>query len=278
MSLSLKPVNKANIPVPRSAMQAMEMRLVVIVLLLITIACAGPYIGQPAEYHAFADQRIFLGIPYAFDVLSNLPFALWGIIGIWLAWPVAAGDLNVCSASRAQGRMATLFFSGLILTAACSAGYHLNPGDAGLAIDRCGMVMAFAGLLGLATGSRIGARAGFCMAALVILAGPMTVAAWSLTGNVMPWLVLQFGGLLVILWFALLQPRDDALPVRWFLVIAFYVFAKCLELSDHDIYELFGHAVSGHSLKHLMASCAAWPVVGALLQPRKQLSSDVTVW
>ena len=278
MRLSLSALNKTNIPVRRRAMQAIEMKLAIIVLLFIIFACAGPFFRQPAEYHAFADQRTFLGIPFAFDVLSNLPFALWGIAGMWLAWPVATGGPDTSTTSRAQGRHAMLFFAGLILTAGCSAWYHLNPGDAGLAIDRCGMVMAFAGLLGLATGSRVGVRAGSCMAVLVILLGPLTVAAWSLTGNVTPWLVLQFGGLLLILWFACLQPRSDPLPVRWFLVITFYVLAKCLELSDHHVYELAGHAVSGHSLKHLIASCAAWPVVSALLQQRKQLSSDVTVW
>ena len=219
-----------------------------------------------------------MGIPFTFDVLSNLPLALWGAVGVWLAWAVAAGGRGASNTSRAQGRHAMLFFAGLILTAACSAWYHLNPGDAGLAIDRCGMVMAFAGLLGLASGGRVSACAGACLAVLVMLLGPLTVAVWSLTGNVMPWLVLQFGGLLLILWMACLQPRSDALPVRWFMVIAFYVLAKCLELSDHQVYELAGHAVSGHSLKHLIASCAAWPVVSALLQQRKQLGSDVTVW
>jgi predicted membrane channel-forming protein YqfA (hemolysin III family) len=278
MRLSLKAFKQTNIPVPQGRIQAMETGLGIIVVLLVIFACTGPFIGQPAEYHAFADQRVFLGIPFAFDVLSNLPFALWGAVGVWLAWPVAAGGRDASSTSRAQGRHAMLFFAGLILTAACSAWYHLNPGDAGLAIDRCGMVVAFAGLLGLATGGRVSACAGACMAALVMLLGPLTVAAWSLTGNVMPWLVLQFGGLLLILCMACLQPRSDALPVRWFLVIAFYVLAKCLELSDHHVYELAGHAVSGHSLKHLIASCAAWPVVRALLQQRKQLSSDVTVW
>jgi hypothetical protein len=37
----------------------------------------GP-IGQPANYHAFADHTDFLTIPYASDVLSNLGFALVG--------------------------------------------------------------------------------------------------------------------------------------------------------------------------------------------------------
>ena len=47
----------------------------------------GP-IGQPANYHAFADHTDFLGIPYANDVLSNLGFALVGAWGVLSLWPV----------------------------------------------------------------------------------------------------------------------------------------------------------------------------------------------
>jgi hypothetical protein len=60
-----------------------------------------------------------------------------------------------------------------------------------------------------------------------------------------------------------------ALPVRWALLIAIYALAKLLELGDHAVFEWTGHLVSGHSLKHAVAACAAWPVVTALLAARK---------
>lgn len=58
---------------------------------------------------------------------------------------------------------------------------------------------------------------------------------------------------------------EHALTVRWGLVIFVYVVAKLLELADHQIYELTSHAISGHSLKHLAASFAAWPVLTTVL-------------
>ena len=46
--------------------------------------------------------------------------------------------------------------------------------------------------------------------------------------------------------------------------MAVYGLAKLLELGDHDIYAWTSQAVSGHSLKHIVASLAAWPVISAL--------------
>jgi hypothetical protein len=71
---------------------------------------------------------------------------------------------------------------------------------------------------------------------------------------------------LLILGFACLRPAQAReLPVRWALLIAIYALAKLLELGDHAVYEWTGQLVSGHSLKHMVAAFAAWPVVTALL-------------
>jgi hypothetical protein len=104
------------------------------------------------------------------------------------------------------------------------------------------------------------------LATAVLVLGPLSVYAWSLTGNMLPWAVLQGGGMALILGFACLRPAQaQELPVRWALLIAIYALAKLLELGDHAVYEWTGHLVSGHSLKHMVAAFAAWPVVAALL-------------
>jgi hypothetical protein len=43
---------------------------------------AGPLVPQPLAYHNMADQRSWLGIPNALNVLSNLPFAVVGVMGL----------------------------------------------------------------------------------------------------------------------------------------------------------------------------------------------------
>ena len=74
-----------------------------------------------------------------------------------------------------------------------------------------------------------------------------------MTGNVLPWAVLQFGGMALVLWLALLRPREDALDIRWSWVILAYAVAKLLEANDSSVYQCTGQLVSGHTLKHVVA-------------------------
>ena len=52
------------------------------VLLLALATVVAPPLAQDPHFHDFADQRAWLGIPCALDVLSNLPFALFGLLGL----------------------------------------------------------------------------------------------------------------------------------------------------------------------------------------------------
>ncbi len=246
----------------KTTLEETERGLLIALVLFLAVAILGPEVMQPAHQHDFADRRFFGYLPCAADVLSNLPFALWGIAGL-LVLPKAKLSPGIAG-------LAVLFFAGLIITAGASSWYHLQPVDAGLAIDRLGMTVAFAGLLGLAAAERASIRSGAALGSLVLVCGLMSVWLWSSSGNVLPWLVLQFGGMALILWLATRQrmPKIDAargsLPIRWGLVILIYAAAKVLELADHAVYDLTSQFISGHSLKHIVASFAAWPVVSAL--------------
>ena len=166
--------------------------------------------------------------------------------------------------------MAAVFFGGLVLTSFCSGWYHWLPANAGLALDRLGMAVAFAGLLGLAAADRISARAGVAVGALVLVLGPLSVAVSAMTGNVLPWGVVQFGGMALIAW-AAWQPRlDTAVGVSFTALIGLYAVAKLCELNDEVIFHLSGEWVSGHTLKHLAAALAAWPVIVTLLRQNAQ--------
>lgn len=230
---------------------------------LLALALFGPYVSQPAHQHAFADQRMWGSIPFAMDVLSNLAFALWGIAGLTCLYRLVKRI-----SGNTEHALTCLFFTGLVCTAVASSRYHWQPDDAGLGIDRLGMVLAFAGLLGLAAAGHISHRAGAAVAAAVLVLGPLSIWFWLASGDVLSWLVIQFGGMALMLWMAAIKPMPGALPVRWGVVVAVYAAAKLLELADHQIYEMTLHAVSGHSLKHVVASFAAWPVVAAVVWAR----------
>jgi hypothetical protein len=236
-----------------------ESALLAACLLLLALAAFGPPVAGPALPHDFADTRALAGLPFAMDVLSNLPFALAGLAGLWLLWRSPPGGI-----SPMQRAMAELFCVGLVLTAFASGWYHLHPDDAGLAVDRYAMAIAFAGLLGLAAAGRVSERAGTVLGLALLLLAPLAVRSWAASGNLLPWVVVQFGGMLLLVALALLRPQPDALPVRWFLVLAAYGLAKLAEANDHAIFEATGQWLSGHTLKHLVAAVAAIPVLAAI--------------
>jgi hypothetical protein len=240
-----------------------EAVLMTVFMALLALAIFGPPLAQPAHYHDFADQRTLGGMPHAMDVVSNLPFAMVGVVGLYCLWAVPPRTV-----SNVQRAMAVLFFIGLLLTAAGSSWYHWQPDDAGLAIDRNGMAVSFAGLLGLAVAGRVSERAGAALGLAVLLLAPFSIRSWSSSGNVLPWAVLQFGAAVLLAWLALLRPRYWALDIRWMMVIAAYAAAKLLEMHDHEVYRLTDELVSGHTLKHLVAALSAAPVIAAIFALR----------
>ncbi|MES2949261.1 MAG: hypothetical protein V4858_12045 [Pseudomonadota bacterium] len=251
-----------------------ETGLVIALTLAIAVACLGPAVGQYADYHAFADQRTLWGLPFAMDVLSNLPFALVGVWGlVRLRSTDAPRPRAVFVTDETQRDLARLFFAGLILTALCSTWYHLQPDDGGLTIDRMGMLAAFAGLLGLAAVDRISERAGPWTAVAVLTLGPTAVGVWTMTGNLLPWTVLQGGGMLLVVALALRKPQFGAWDIPLVEVIAWYALAKLLELGDHHILALTQGLVSGHTLKHVAAAMAAWPVIAVMQNGTRARSS-----
>jgi predicted membrane channel-forming protein YqfA (hemolysin III family) len=251
------PAQAANARLPlvsrRFALQPREKFLIGALVTLTLTALLAPALPASAWHIPhFVDSRVWLGVPNAADVLSNLAFLAMGVWGV----------------ERLRARHdapvgASWFFVGLILTCLGSGFYHLDPDvPQRLVADRLGMAVAFAGFLGIAASERISTRAGEALLVLMMLAG--LLAAWEARENLTPWVVVQFGGMALAVGLAFTRPRPGALGVPLGGVIAFYVLAKLLELGDATVFEATGHIVSGHTLKHLAAALAAWPVIRAL--------------
>jgi len=244
-------------------------------LLLTGAAVLGPSVPAPSWGGApFADGHAWRALPNAMDVLSNLPFAVLGFWGLrWLHWLDRAHEQMQDAAPLPQALTsppvnaldcAWMFFAGLILTALGSIFYHLQPDDLRLAADRAGMAVAFAGLVGFAVCERVSARAGWPAAWFTLAGGLLAAAICHRTGNVLPWALVQFGGMVLVLGLALARPVSGAIGLRLGWVVFFYALAKMFELGDQAIYEVTRHMLSGHSLKHLAAALAALPVLYAL--------------
>jgi hypothetical protein len=221
--------------------------------LLALVALLAPALPA-AAWHIphFVDGRPWLGVSNAGDVLSNLAFLA---MGVWGTERLRARNDAPVGASW--------FFVGLILTCLGSGFYHLDPDvPQRLVADRLGMAVAFAGFLGIAASERVSLRAGEAVLVLMMIAG--LLAAWVARENLTPWVIVQFGGMALAVGLALTRPRPGALGVPLGGVIFFYVLAKLFELGDVTMFEATGHIVSGHTLKHLAAALAAWPVIRTL--------------
>jgi hypothetical protein len=235
----------------------MARRAVVLAVLIAAIAVVlvQPPIPQDPRYHELADRRALLGIPNALDVLSNLPFALVGLVGLaatlrlpagWLRWPYAA------------------FFGGVLLTAFGSAYYHLAPGNARLVWDRLPMTLAFMGLLAAVVAERVSERLSRWLLVPLLAAGAFSVLYWYRgelrgAGDLRPYALVQFGSLLLIVLLLLLYRGGPGGTAYLAAGLAVYGAAKALEWADAPIFEL-GRVVSGHTLKHLAAAAGAGAV------------------
>ena len=245
-------------------------RLLVRLPLLITLSIVfalllhGP-IAQPAHYHEFADQRSGFGLPCVADVLSNAGFALLGLWGLLTLWPqrrapsIRAGWPGYC-----------LFLLALTLTAFGSSYYHLAPDDARLVWDRLPIALACAGLLAGVRAETQGPSGDRRFVVMLACCAVASVAWWYGTalqgaGDLRPYLLVQGLPLLLIpLWQAI--HRSPAADRRWFAgALLFYIVAKVAELYDHELLEVLGW-ISGHTLKHLLASVAAALLVSRLVR------------
>ncbi|MDP2020693.1 MAG: hypothetical protein Q8L16_07335 [Hydrogenophaga sp.] len=212
-----------------------------------------------ARGHPFVDTRSLWGVPNFMDVWTNLAMGVAGLLGGWgllRGGPWAPGT-----------RLAlAVFFGGLLATGFGSAWYHWAPDAHGLVLDRMGMAVTFSGALALAVAERVGQKPAACVMRLTLVVALLSAAMPLTHGNVLPWAVVQFGGMALMAWLALHKPRAGALGVRLGVLIGLYALAKLLELGDEAVFHATGDVVSGHSLKHLVAGLAAWPVLRAVRQ------------
>ena len=239
---------------------------VITLLSLGAMVVHGP-IAQTANYHAFADLDDVLGIPNAHDVLSNLGFAVVGLWGIFKLWPHRHHP-----GIRPAGPGYALFLIGLTLTALGSGYYHLAPDNARLVWDRLPIALACAGLLaGVWSETALPRKRAVTASVLLALYALVSVLWWYFTerhgqGDLRPYLLLQILPIMLIpLWQTIYRSATgDRLAFGAALLL--YVCAKLAEINDAALFNLSGLLISGHTLKHLLATGAAAILVHRLIQ------------
>lgn len=222
------------------------------------VALFVPPVPQWPQYHDFADQRAWLGIPNFLNVVSNGLFVLVGVMGLHRLSAARRGPVFLDPRERWPW---LVFFLALALLGLASGGYHLAPDNAGLARDRLAMSAVFMSWLAAHLAERIGVRFGLNMLPVLLAAGAAAVLYWSAmeadgAGDLRAYGVVHFYPVaLILLLLALFPPRytrsGDAL-----VVLGLYGAALGAEWLDRPVFELTG-ALSGHTLKHVLAALAA---------------------
>jgi hypothetical protein len=233
-----------------------------------------PRISQDAAYHGFADQRTLLAIPNFLNVVSNLPFAVVGVLGLMFLF----GRIGSSFISRGERWPFVVFFLGVALTSIGSSYYHLAPSNERLVWDRLPMTLGFMSIFAAVIEERVSRRVGRWSLAPLLLLGLVSVFYWHMTesagsGDLRLYAMVQFYPLLAIPLILALFPPLYTRGADLVLALAVYGLAKVLELADRAIYAA-GEIVSGHSLKHLAAAAAAYLILCAL-RKREPISSVV---
>ena len=136
-------------------MNTRTLLLIGLTLLAVALALFVPAVPQTIAYHDFADKRAAYGIENFLDVASNLAFALAGGAGLLLVLRP-----RTSFASPAERWPYLVFCIGVLLTAAGSCYYHLEPNNETLFWDRLPMTIAFMSLISAQIVDRIDVRAG----------------------------------------------------------------------------------------------------------------------
>jgi len=225
-----------------------------------------PY-PQPAGYHDLADARSMLGIPNFWNVASNALFLVFGLAGLRLV--LTSGELAILPSSKVAY---VILFIGITLTALGSGWFHLAPRNDTLYWDRLPMTIAFMPLFTVIIGEHVSERLASLLLWPLLLTGIFSVLWWDHTesigaGDLRLYGLVQFLPMLLIP-AILLMYRSAFDSIRFFWVaIGLYALAKIFEQLDEVIFSV-GGTISGHSIKHVVASLVPLVLINGIRQRR----------
>lgn len=247
--------------------------LISITIFSILVAFFLPPIPQPIEYHNFADNRNLLGVNNFLNVFSNLAFILVGVLGFK---EICFNAKNIFFKSPQEKYPYLVFFIGSIFVGFGSGYYHLDPNNITLFWDRLPMGIIIAAYFNAIFSERVSLKWGLRLLFPLLIISMSSVVYWECTELIMEG-DLRFYGLMqsypivMVVLILIIFPSPYTRTKLIFKSLIWYGVAKVGEFSDHQVYNLTFHAISGHTIKHLAAAVAIYLTLSYLRQ-RKQLN------
>jgi len=244
-----------------------------IALIAILITLFIKPIQQDPGYHEFADKRTVFGIVNAFNVLSNFPFIILGLLGIVFIWLSLRQRLNDYIFIQYL-----VFFMGIFLTGIGSCYYHLSPSNDTLLWDRLPMSISFMAFFCVIISELISLKTGSILFVPLLIIGISSVFYWYWSekhgiGDLRMYALVQFLPMILIplILFMYKCPRNYLCNIMALMV--FYVLSKIFEILDTEVYEL-GKIISGHTLKHLFAATSIYFIIRMVYIRKKEIATE----
>ena len=206
-------------------------------------------ITQEQSYHNFSDTRACFMIPNCWNVLSNLPFLVVGVLGIYR---LQFGDI--------VKKQFVVFFIGISLVSLGSAYYHWNPTDETLVWDRLPMTIGFMALFSALVSEFINLEVGKRLLFPGLILGLLSILYWVVCNDLSIYLGIQFFPMLSIPVMLIFFRSNYNLHSGYWLLLLAYVIAKIFEIYDHETHHALGF-ISGHTLKHLFAALGIYMMI-----------------
>jgi hypothetical protein len=230
---------------------------------LIFLLLHGP-IPQSVSYHSFADHNTFYGINNFYNVVSNFPFLMVGAVGIFF---ILKHNFSLKSARLC-------FFIGIFFTGLGSAYYHYDPSSSTLVWDRLPMTIAFMSFFAFILFRNFSFQNNDSILVVLLLTGIFSIVYWHVgelkgNGDLRWYALVQFYPVVAIIIILLWNGNDRQMLG----VILWYIAAKVFEATDEAFLSLT-EVVSGHTIKHLMAACAAMHLLVLFYWENKALKKN----
>lgn len=223
---------------------------VLITLVLIMVTAFLPVISQDPTYHDFANGRTIFNTPHFWNIISNVPISIIGLLGLIRLYKYSK------NLEPALIKYWTWFFAGVFLVGFGSAYYHQDPTNKTLVWDRIPIGIAIVSLLSVFLHERVSPYLARITQLPLVALAISSVFFWIYTeiygvGDLRFYILVQFGTIILIASLMLLFPKHQQSSSYLFYAFLSYLLAKFFEYFDKPTYEILGNTLSGHTLKHL---------------------------